>query len=373
MKCKRSELLAVFDAVAPGLASRDMLANSQSFVFYDERLFTYNDKVAVSIGMPAGWEFEGAVKASELHRVMRKMDSEDVDVASDGTTLAFTCGRTKVEVKTESEYVRHHETMGFPEKWATLPPTVMDAIRRASMCAGRSLSRPLLMFVHVKGDEVRATDNHRLLVNTVKNGKMPEFLVPAGVVSDLVTFGCTHVGRTEGWLHFKAPSGVVFSTRTLDPKGYPDFSALLEVEGNEFSFPTELSAGLQRAKEALDPKEIQPVVELETHNGILQLTASGPFAVVKERYKVAFKEDMSFCINPNLLADALKLAVTAVVSEKRIRLANEEKGFVHIVGLLAKTENTVSADTPPAEGTGKAKKGKAKAPPVTAPVGEDAW
>jgi len=376
MKCNRKELVAAFDAVAPGLATRDMLANAQSFVFYGGRLYTYNDKVAVSIGMPDGWDFEGAVKAAEWHKVLRKMDADEVSVEFDGTVLTCTCGRARVEVKTESEFAKHHETMGFPDKWAPLPDKVLEAIRRASVCAGRSLSRPLLMFVHVKGDTVKATDNHRLLVNTVKGAKMPEFLVPASAVPELLSFGCTQVGRTEGWLHFKAPSGVVYSCRTLDPKGYPDFAALLEVEGEELDFPKDLSAGLQRAREVLDPKEAQPAVEVLINSKVLQITAEGPYAKFKERYRVTFEGDTAFRINPDLLADALRMSATAIVGDKRIRMASGDAGFVHIVGLMAKTEEL----PPPEEKPAKAKKepaakpGKAK-PKAVEPAAEpeDAW
>ena len=380
MKCNRKELVAAFDAVAPGLANRDVLANAQAFVFYDGRLYTYNDKTAVSIGMPEGWDFEGAVKASEFHRVLRKMDADEVSIEAAGSLLTCTCGRARMEVKTEAEFQKYHETMGIPEKWATLPEKAMEAIRRAAMCAGRSLSRPLLMFVHVKGDMVRSTDNHRLLVNTVKGGKMPEFLVPAGCVTDLSAYGCNQVGRTEGWLHFKAPSGVVYSTRTMDPKGYPDFSALLDVDGEELSFPKELLSGLAKAVEVLDPKEVQPVVEITINNNVLQLGAEGPYANFKERYRVEFEGGTAFRVAPGLLADALKLAVVATVGEKRIRMANETAGFVHVVGLMAKTE-AAAVDTktakPKKEAAPKAaRKGKpSEPPPEQAPEddGGDAW
>ena len=75
-----------------------------------------------------------------------------------------------------------------------------------------------------------------------------------------------------------------------------------------------------------------------------------------------FKEQMT-------LGDALKLAVVATVGDKRIRRANETAGFVHVVGLMAKTETAEATAKPAKPKKEAAPKAGKKAPPE--PPAED--
>ena len=150
MKFQRKELVSIFDKVSPGLAKRDVMAQTQSFVFYDGRAATFNDKVAVTAAMPEGWDIELAVKASEMHRALKKFTEDEVDVTVKENQLVIRTPKTCMEVKAEAGTVKHHETIGTPDEWSPLPDGFMDALRRTATCAGKSLSRPLLTFVHVK-------------------------------------------------------------------------------------------------------------------------------------------------------------------------------------------------------------------------------
>jgi hypothetical protein len=149
------------------------------------------------------------------------------------------------------------------------------------------------------------------------------------------------------------------------------------VDGEELDFPKELLPGIGRAVEALDAKEVHPVIEISIGNtGVLQLSATGPYLTFKERYKIAFKKPVAFNVNPDLLADALGMASTAIVSNTRIRMASADAGFVHVVGLIVKRVEAASEEQPGEQPQAPVKavapKTK-KAAPKTAAVPEDAW
>ena len=380
MKFNRKELVQVFDAVSPGLAKREVVAQSQSFVFYDGRCYTFNDKIAVNHSMPEGWDIELAVKASEMHRALKKFAEDEVDVTVKDGTLIVATAKTRMEVKTEAEAVKHQETIGFPAEWFPLPDGFMDALRRTATCAGKSLSRPLLTFVHIKGNRMEATDNQRLVVHNLK-GELPELVVPADVVPDLLGFSCNQVGLTEGWVHFKNESDVVFSTRTMDSSQYPDLAALLEVEGVAVTFPVELKNGIAKAREVLDSKDALPTVELAAKKGVLVLTAKGLYATLKERYKVEFQDELCIHIHPDMLNDAIDMAAGFIVGSNRMLVTCEESGFWHVIGLLVpeaaeaastptpEPEAAVTADNVAPAATEKPKRAK-KAKPAPEPAPE---
>ena len=332
MKFKREEILACFDAVAPGIANREVMAQAQSFVFYSGRVFTYNDRVAISTAMPKGWSITAAVKAKELHHVLRKFADEEIDVELDKNELVVTSPATQVRVVTEAEFARHHESIGEPKKWHTLPEGFNEALLRASFCASVNLSRPLLTFVHIKGDTVEAIDNERLLVQTIE-ADLPELMIPRDSVKDLVSFDCNKVGVTDGWVNFKNKRGVVYSTRTMDASEYPKLSDLLEVKGQQVQFPKEMKQGIDKARDVLDPKDTLPFVTISAAKNVLVVEARGPYASMKERYKVPFSHTLRFIVHPDLMDDALGMGMDCTVGATSIRIKSDEKHFVHVIAL----------------------------------------
>ena len=360
MKFKRDDILAAFDAVLPGLGKRDIVPQAQSFVFYDGKVFTYNDRIAVSIPMPEGWEIEVAVKANEMHRVLRKMDCDEVNIdlvtVEGGKELVITTSSDRLGIKIEMKMEKHHESISEPKEWIRLPEDFMAHLLRASFCASRSLAQPLLTYVHVKGTIVEALDNVRLLVQTI-NAEMPEFLVPREAIKTLSEYNCVVVGLSEGWIHFRNDAGVMYSTRTMATDSFPDVSKLLDVKGTEVAFPAELKAGIDKARDVLDVKNALPFIEVSAEKGILKIRADGPYANLQERYKVGFKGNLKFTVHPDLFGDALGVGVECIIGDKTMRISSQEKGFIHIVALavLNKPTEATSEQVPPEDDSESAK------------------
>ena len=361
MKFKRNEIIAALDAVAPGLANREVLTQAQSFVFYNGKVWTFNDMLAVSHPLPDGWEVEAAVKAQELHRVIKKMDSEEVDIslASDGNELIIATPTDRLGMKVESEVTKHHESIGEPSEWLELPADFMDALTRASLCTSRNMSFPLLMHVHVKGNKVEAVDNSRLLVQEIE-ADMPEFLVPREAVNHLAKYKCTAVGLSDGWVHFRNNDDVMFSTRTMAPDEFMNLEPLLNVEGTRVAFPKELKGGIDKAVDVLDMKDALPFIEVAASKGVLTIKAEGPAANLKERYRVTFKDELRFTIHPELFADALGVGVECVIGEKAISIVSAEKHFTHVLALVVMGSGETTTE-PAAEPEAEAPKPAAKA------------
>ena len=74
----RKELLGALSAVRPGLANKEVMEQSCSFVFDGGMVCTYNDEIAVSHPVPEG--ISGAVRASELFSLLSKFPDEEIGV-----------------------------------------------------------------------------------------------------------------------------------------------------------------------------------------------------------------------------------------------------------------------------------------------------
>ena len=337
MKFKREEILAAFEAVASGLATKkeeDSAKQTQSLQFIDGYVQTFNDKVSVSYPLPAGWKYEGAVHASEITKILRRMKTEMVDFKKIDGGLEMFDGHTTVVVKLEAKVIKYRDAVGNPPKWVPLPKDFWTAVEFASFCATNLLAFPIYTFVHVIGDEVEAADDCRILIQRISR-EVPEMFIPASVVSFVAPQGCIEAGRTQGWLHFRNKKNVAFSCRTATKEAkYPDLSKSIDVKGAKITLPKGLEAGIDKALDIFDPKDVQPYVEIAAANGKLELRAEGPYAKMTEAYTVPWKDKVRFCMHPTLLRDALGIMDSCTVSKDRIRMASKDKGFIHVVAML---------------------------------------
>ena len=97
MIVNRKELLNVLQKVKPGLATKETIEHTTGFIFYDNRVFTYNDEVAVSHPIDVG--FEGAVIAKEFYDMLDKMVDDEIEIGPSEGTLRITGKRAKGGVK----------------------------------------------------------------------------------------------------------------------------------------------------------------------------------------------------------------------------------------------------------------------------------
>jgi len=345
MKTNRDSLVQILSAVSPGLARKDLLAQAQSFVFVGGEVITCNDRVAVHHPLPPELkELHGAVKADETYRILSRMEGDEVDVemtisdekvAGSSNALVLRTAKTKAEIKRDAEIKLKFQAIGTPEQWEKIPEGMLEALEFSAFCASTDLSKPLLCHLLIKGDEIAATDNHRVLLRKFKKALKNTLLLPARVVPELLAYAPVEVGVTQGWIHFRNEKGVTYSVRTIDGS-YPDLHRFfVDIKGEEIVLPLDLCDGINRVREALDRTADQPLIKVSTTGGVLMATGEGPYATVKERYKIAFQGTLTFFVNADFLFDALKIADKYIVTDARIYLLGEKVGFRHFICLAA--------------------------------------
>ena len=69
---KKSDILQALTIVKPGLSSKDVIEQANSFAFIDGRIITYNDELSISHPIP-GLAIEGAIKADVLYGLLSKI------------------------------------------------------------------------------------------------------------------------------------------------------------------------------------------------------------------------------------------------------------------------------------------------------------
>jgi len=333
MKLNREKLVEACKAVMSGVVEKEIIPQSSNFIFQNDRIYSFNDEIAVSHPFEVG--FEGAVPAKEFLAFISKVKSEQITLKLDKNELLLVGSKAKAGLRLEGISL----TLGdidTPNKWIELPAEFNNAISFCLFSACTDDSKPILQNIHVKGGYVESCDNYRItrydMGRTASKSFQDELLIPAKAAKDIVSQKPIELGITDGWLHFRNDNGVTFSCRIVDAE-YPDFAQFLECTGEEFEFPTTLSEVLGRADVMSDGKKVTVILE----NDLMTISTENQSGWFEESIEIKYKgKDCEFEILPLFLKSIVKHKGKVVLSEQVLMFDNDN--FKHIVKLLSKSK-----------------------------------
>lgn len=342
MKINRIELLGALNRVSPGLASKAIIEQTDTFVFQDEVVFTYNDRIAVSTPLDLG--FEGAVEAEPLLKLLNRMTCEEVIVeAAEGEmTLCAAKGSKKAGIKLQAEITLPLSEAGMPkdEDWLDLPATFLKGIRFAQFSTGKDMNRPVLTCVCVHGRHILSSDSCRL--TRYDMGKKAariftkDLLIPADSVKPILDHKPIEYGIVGTWIHFNNEEDTILSLRMVEGE-FPIDKAepLLSVQGESITFPEDLENLLGCAQVfASDDFKKDSVVEFTVKGKTMIIRSENESGWYEEECAMPQKcGNFNFMIHPQMLLDLLDILENVQVSDSLIKLTGEN--FEHVVALIA--------------------------------------
>jgi len=320
MRVNREELLKKLESVSVGLAKREIIEQSQCFVFKDGRLMTFNDEVAAWTSSPL--KSEGAVQAGPLLSLLRKLDEDEIDVEvqeKDGEAGLVVKGKgRKSLVRMEAEVLLPVEAIEEPGRWRKVPDELMDALKVAASCCGKDESHFILTCVHIAEDRVEASDDFQIVSYPMKTGVGSPMLVRRDSINKVLGVDPTEWAESDGWLHFRNTAGLTLSCRRY-VEDYPEVGKFLKVDGSKTKFPKAIDDALDRAQifSAESPEGNQVQVALAP--GRLRLEGSGPSGWYREQKKIEYTgKELQFLIEPRLLLEISRRASECHVADGRI-------------------------------------------------------
>jgi len=318
MKIKRKQFEKCLKSVQAGLARREIMEQSQCFVFSGGRVSTFNDEVAAWADSPL--DVEGAVQADKLLALLGKVTDEEVEVESKDDGLAFRGKKWRSVVRMEREVVLPVSDVERPDDWEPVPEGLMEGLRAAASCCSRDESHFVMTCVNVAEKWVEATDDVQILRWLVDTGVTEPMLVRGESISKIESVGAKEWSRTDGWLHFRSGDGVVLSCRRAEDE-FPDVGRFLAVEGQSFKFPEDLSAVLDKARVFSSEQMSGDLVTVALSKGKLSISGEGPGGWYEERRKSDYEGDaFRFLIEPSLLVTIAARSPECLVSDGRLMI-----------------------------------------------------
>ena len=365
VRVNRIDLLKALQAVQPGLALGDTIAQSACFVFRNGRVITFNDEVACRFRTPLPKEFTGAVQSRQIVQTLELFkDDEDVDVEITADRFIIRGrGRKEVGVRLEADILLPYEVVERPENsaWKDLPQEFSEALKLVQEAAGRKVEEFLTVCVHVHPDWLEACDRLQVTRYRLKTGAKEPFLVRKSSIQHIVPLGMTEFAETESWVHFANPAGLIFSCRRYT-EPFMDVTPLLDFRGERIVLPRGLDEATKIGEvfTSEDKDNNRVLVQLRDEEMIVRGEGTSGYAVVPVPCKYRGPA-MEFRVSPALLRKLVELHNEGELGETkfghRLRIDGEKWTYLTSLGTSDKPkpkekERKKAKDEAPAERNG---------------------
>ena len=327
----RKKLLKELESVKKGLASKDLIEQSTSFIFINKKIVTYNDEIfAMS---PTELELEGVVSAEPLLKLLNKITDEEITITEHETEIQIKGKKFSSGITFDSEIKLPIDDAKTPKKMKSLPKNFTLLAKLACLTASSSLHEPLLTCVHIYEDKIESCDNDRITICNLDADFKFNVIVPAKNLYDLCDADLTHIAVDDAWIHFKTSDDVYLATRLYNEKFLDVQQFIPSVEEKTvITFPDNTAEILARAD--IFSKDItsqEKNVQIHVQKKKMKVISRNETGWFTETIDTKCKEKFDFTINLEFLTDILK--ITNEISLIGNTLFFETENSIHLVQL----------------------------------------
>lgn len=331
----REELLGRLHEVRPGLSSKEIVEQSNSFVFRGGEVVTFNQEVMCRAPSGLDPELTGAVQAKPLVTSLEKMPDDEVKIRVKDGDLVVTGKRRSFGVHLASEIQLPTSAVEQPGKkdWRKLPDDFADAVKVVYGCAAKDQSDHSLTCVHVHPGHMEACDRFQITRYTLATGVKTSILVGRDAIKFIPEFDFEEVAETENWIHFRTPHGLVLSCCRYTDAYKPLDEFLARRKGTRVKFPKGLADALDRALVFSGENKDDDSVLFELEPGKMRLRGEGSSGWSKEFSSVTYAgPDLRFVVSPKLMVELLQRHNDCLITPDR-RLWVDGGKFVYVACL----------------------------------------
>lgn len=337
----REEFLSKLQMVQAGLSQKEIIQQSDCFVFEDGVIRTFNDEIACTVKSDLSEDFKGAIRAAPLLAMLGKLKSETLDLEITESELMIKVSSTEwTKITLMKEITLAIPKIPEPKKWVKLPEGFGEAVDMVISCAGNDETKFMLTCVHLCDKWIEASDNFQIARVRMELGMTDSCLIRKDAIKHLTSLGVTKFSEAEAWIHFKSPSGVVLSCRRY-LQDYPSYAKVLKFDGAPASLPRGLDEIVEKAEifSAEDSDNNNVIVELT--KGKMVIRSVGLSGEYYKRLKLpTYKgREMVFTIAPKLLSEISKRHPDCEIGEERLKIKFGKLTYVTCLGNLDKKES----------------------------------
>ena len=332
-KILKEDLLQAIETVKPALGKKELIDQADCIVFMNGRVITYND--TISISHPVLFlEVDGAVNADELHKLLSKLKSSEIEVENNDAEVVLKSGRMKVGFRLHHKIVLPLSNVEEVDEWYDLPDNFCKALDFGAQSCSKDVSQPILTCVHITSNYIEGSDSMRVSRHQL-NTELPfeDCLIPVHIVGHILRFNPTKICLTGGWLHFKN-GDTIFSCRTINDK-YPITDRFFQGKGLLLNFPMTLSTIIERVRIFAKTKHyLDEVVQVKIENKRITImgTSSETGSWFEENANIRYTGmPLEFQITPVLFLSILNQSHVGRINENLIEFTGDDWAYVALL------------------------------------------
>ena len=315
----RGTLLARLNEASIGLSTKEVLEQSNSFVFKGDTLTTFNDDIMVRVANPL--DFDVVVNATDMMAILSKIPDEEVEITRVEGEIRIKGKRRKAGISCTTDIHLPIDAVPRPDEWHRLEDGTMAAMQQAARTCGQDETKYLTTCVHVTPDCVEACDDYRLLRVDGKTGFTESVLVHAAIVAKLEGIELKSVCIAKGWIHFKPPATQRYHYAVTTGNYIKDVDKLLIMRDSEqVVLPAKLPEIVERA-EVFHTAAYDAKINVQIgSDGEMKITSRKDTGWYREQRKIRYGgRPLNFDINPNLV-EILKRTREVEIDDRRMKI-----------------------------------------------------
>jgi len=328
MNIQKTNLLNILRAIKPGLSAKGLIEQSDCFAFTGDMVITYNDRI--TIGYPFETDFDGAVSANELYKILQEISEEDIDLSvSEKNELVIKSKSTKAKLnlfETKEEIIQTINTR--IDKWENLPIDFIEGISLCLFSTSTDMTQGFLTCLNIIEDKIISSDNLRIS-QFIMSSEMESFLLPASSAIELVKFDVNKYYLSDSWAYFKSDSGAILCSRIMSDE-YPDVEGLLNLTGDRFKLPKDVQKAIKTASILAEGDfDIDKRIEITVSKDKIKCVGEREIGWVESEKDISFDGTIKFGIHPDFFYHVLNKATTAIYNEDKLLF--KSGSFKHLV------------------------------------------
>jgi|GEM_PF-6796158 len=271
MKIQREELQKKLRACKPGIEANTVsLDGMDCFIFKNQRLYTYNGYVSVSV--PTDYPFECVIAADEFMKLISAFKGKEIEIETKDSSLVLTCGKATASIKFMSESIYKQILIITPKEpqWKPIPEGFAESLSRCYITNMEMGASDKVDGIFIDKNGIFSTD--RVVINYAKLYEhMERIWLTSKVVKELLKFDAIE-GYTlqDSWAIFKCGE-VMFACRKYMDDLYPidvirQAVAAQQTNGMSGTLPSEFTLAVTNCLIFGKEKEGHVFINLEFQN-----------------------------------------------------------------------------------------------------------
>jgi hypothetical protein len=347
MIVKKQELIAVMDAIKPGLSKKDITRQLQDFFFTGKEIATYNEKISVL--HPYETDFKVSVSSEWLYKQVSLFPQDEMEIIHEGNEIKIRGENSEIDVTIiEDKYSEHlaavHDDIANEAfAWKKIPSDFVKGVQLCMFSMGKDLSaNNLSAFMRIHGDKIHSTDGwSRMSEYLMDEGVDDIMYIPGYIISEFLKYNFMQYKVTDNWQHFKSDKDVVFSIKKMASGDYVDVNDMVNepLDGPRLIMPTNLKQYILSAEvatediQAVSDREV--IVNMSVDKMTISWTSVGGYGKVKHTLPMAYKgKEYEFRINPSLMKEILGKTQFMHVDNVKFKAVFSFEKFKHLLMLV---------------------------------------